>query len=278
MGIVGRPSTAALARLELDNELGLWMSALDEYPDSAQGRDDAVAWFATGLPAAFFNQVLTIGDRPDAGSLERAIAAIRARDVPFHVRLRAGVDDELVPRLVELGFREDDDESLPGMAAWPIADGLPGPAARDALPHDLDIRRVDDEASFEEHLGVIADGFGMPLDLARRLFPPGSLDRPGLAAFTGYRDGRPVTTSLAYTKDGTVGVYNVATLFEARRRGYGAAMTRRAVDDGRERGATVAILQSSVMGRRVYESLGFEEVVWYRAFLEASASPGVPPG
>lgn len=278
MAIHDRPTTAELARLELENELGLWAGALELYPGAASGQDDAVAWFATGLPAAFFNQVLAIGQRPDPGSLEQAIAAIRARGVPFHVRLRAGVDDELAPRLVELGFREDQDESIPGMAAWPIAGGLPGPAARDVLPGDLEIRRVDGEASYDEHLGVVADGFGMPLDLARRLLPPESLDRPGLAAFTGYRDGRPVSTSFGYTAADTVGVYNVATLFEARRRGYGAAMTRRAVDDGRERGATVAILQSSAMGRRLYESLGFEEVVWYRAFLEVSSSTRVAPG
>jgi GNAT superfamily N-acetyltransferase len=278
MAIHDRPTTAELARLELENELRLWAGALDLYPGAASGQDDAVAWFATGLPATFFNQVLTIGERPDGGSLERAIAAIRARGVLFHVRLRAGIDDELAPRLVELGFREDQDESIPGMAAWPIADGLPGPAGRDPAPDDLEIRPVDDDPSFDEHLGVVADGFGMPLELARRLLPPASLDRPGLAAFTGYRDGRPISTSFAYTANDTVGVYNVATLFEARRRGYGAAMTRRAVDDGRKRGATVAILQASAMGRRVYEALGFEEVVWYRAFLEVSPSTRVPPG
>src|SRR5262245_58440373 len=99
MGTVDRPTTADLARRELENELGLWMAALDGYPDSASGQDGSVAWFATGLPAAFFNQVLTIGDRPDRRSLERAVEAIRELSVPFHVRIRAGVDDELASRL-----------------------------------------------------------------------------------------------------------------------------------------------------------------------------------
>ena len=67
---------------------------------------------------------------------------------------------------------------------------------------------------------------------------------------------------------GTVGVYNVATVEDARRRGYGAAVTRRAIADGVTRGATVAILQSSDMGRPVYAAMGFREVLAFRVFVD----------
>jgi predicted GNAT family acetyltransferase len=66
----------------------------------------------------------------------------------------------------------------------------------------------------------------------------------------------------------------VGTVDDARRRGYGAAITRVAVADGVRRGASVAILQSSPMGRHVYESPGFHEVVTYRVFVEAAPSSG----
>jgi GNAT superfamily N-acetyltransferase len=109
----------------------------------------------------------------------------------------------------------------------------------------------------------------MPIDLARRLVPAGALDVPGSAAYAGYLDGRPVSASLGFTAGTTVGVYNVATIDGARGRGYGGAMTRHAIAAGRREGATVAILQSSAMGRPLYESMGFREVLAFRVFVEA---------
>jgi len=60
--------------------------------------------------------------------------------------------------------------------------------------------------------------------------------------------------------DDVVGIYNVATAVEARRRGAGAAVTAAAMADARARGARWAILESSEMGRSVSERLGFRQV------------------
>jgi GNAT superfamily N-acetyltransferase len=76
---------------------------------------------------------------------------------------------------------------------------------------------------------------------------------------------------MAFVADGVVGVYNVATIEPARRRGYGAALTRRAIAEGRRRGAGVAILQSSTMGRPVYEAIGLRETARFRVFVERPA-------
>ena len=62
----------------------------------------------------------------------------------------------------------------------------------------------------------------------------------------------------------------LATAGAFRRRGFGAAATRAVLRDGAERGASVAILQTSPLGHRVYEALGFREVVRYRVFLAGS--------
>ena len=65
-----------------------------------------------------------------------------------------------------------------------------------------------------------------------------------------------------------VGVYSIATMGAARRRGYGAAMTARIVAEGVAAGCDVAIVQASEMGRPIYERLGFRTVVHYRAYTE----------
>jgi ribosomal protein S18 acetylase RimI-like enzyme len=254
----------ALARLDLENELDLWARAVAVLPGGESGRDASVAWFVSGLPFPYFNQVLTIGDAIEPGSLEGAVATVRARQVPFLVRIRAGVDDAVVPRLLALGLLEDPDEAVPAMAlsrSRPTSVPMPtrGPTAWRSGRSTGPARRPP---------AVVADGFGMPEELARQLFAA-ELDVPGIAAFTGWLDGRAVASAFGYTAGGTVGVYNVATVQDARRRGFGGALTRRAIADGVERGATVAILQTSRMGRRLYESLGFREIVVFRAFVRS---------
>lgn len=54
-----------------------------------------------------------------------------------------------------------------------------------------------------------------------------------------------------------MGIFTVATLQPHRQRGYGAAVTARAANDGLLSGATWVWLQSSEVGYGVYEHLGF---------------------
>ena len=184
--------------------------------------------------------------------------------MPFQVRLRAGIDDGAVPALEALDLHEDPDEAYPALALHPIPDDV-APATASA---DLDIRQATDAAGLEDHLAVMSPGFGLPIEIARGLVPIETLGMPGIGLYVGYVDDRPVATSMGYTSGGTIGVYNVATLKDARRRGYGAAVTRHAVAAGATRGATVAILQSSSMGLPVYEKIGFREVLAFRVFVD----------
>ena len=138
-------------------------------------------------------------------------------------------------------------------------------------PTGLEIHLATDRSTFEGHVTVVAEGFGMPFALVRRFLGPQVLEIAGIAILVGSRAGEPVATAMAFVADGTVGVYNVATIETARRRGYGAALTRRAIDEGRRHGADVAILQSSTMGRPVYEAIGFRETAEFRVFVERPA-------
>ena len=77
---------------------------------------------------------------------------------------------------------------------------------------------------------------------------------PGWHHFVGYVDDRPVTAGSAYVDDRLLRVDNIATLDDARGRGYGAAITAAsvAVDPSKP-----AMLIASDLGRPVYERLGF---------------------
>jgi predicted GNAT family acetyltransferase len=102
-----------------------------------------------------------------------------------------------------------------------------------------------------------------------RLLPPVVLNLDGMRAYVGEVDGEVVTTALGMTRADNVGIFNVATPPEHRRRGYGAAVTARAAADGFAAGATWAWLQSSTAGYHVYEAIGFRTLerwlCWVRA-------------
>ena len=68
---------------------------------------------------------------------------------------------------------------------------------------------------------------------------------------------------------GLAGIYAVATLPEARRRGVGTAMTLHAMAEGRRRGASMAVLQATDFGRPVYERIGFSVAFDYALYLQS---------
>jgi predicted acetyltransferase len=84
--------------------------------------------------------------------------------------------------------------------------------------------------------------------------------------YVGYANGAPVVSGLGWRTGRTIGVYAIATLPKARRRGYAAAMTARVVTDGLANGCDLAALQASELGRPIYERLGFRVDVRYTAY------------
>ena len=65
---------------------------------------------------------------------------------------------------------------------------------------------------------------------------------------------------------GAAGLYNVATVEAARRRGIGAWVSAAALREGLGRGLELGALQASPLGYKVYEQLGFREVCTLQPF------------
>jgi len=80
------------------------------------------------------------------------------------------------------------------------------------------------------------------------------------------RDGDGiVAAALAYDVEGDCGIYNVATVVRARRRGFATAVTAAQLHHARNRGCETASLQSTPMAERLYAALGFRDL---GSFLE----------
>ena len=227
-------------------------------------RAGGVAILATGLQIILFNQVIVEGDEATPDALSAGVGAMRGRGEPFVMNLRVGTDDRFVGLMEQLGLVPLSEHPwLPGMALHPLPDG-PAPIAAP----DHEIRRVTDVAGLEDHIRTAVAGFDLPEAIIRPVMATDLLDTEAATVYVGYTDGEPVTTGLGFRSGDTIGVYNIATLPSARKRGYGAAMTARIAADGAAAGCDVAILQATAMGRPVYERLGYRTVVEYMGYVE----------
>jgi hypothetical protein len=132
-------------------------------------------------------------------------------------------------------------------------------ALADAAPPELEIVQVQTPEQVVEFEAVSVRGFGNEDDVLEpgTYHPPTILGDAAMHMFTGRVAGRPVAAAMGYVLDDVVGVFGVATVASARRRGYGAALTRAAMLT--ETGLP-AVLAPSEEGAGMYRRLGFEPV------------------
>jgi ribosomal protein S18 acetylase RimI-like enzyme len=130
------------------------------------------------------------------------------------------------------------------------------------MPDGLEIRAVEDKSTLRVWAHVFTIGYGMPQTWENTIFDVWlkmGLDFP-VRNYLGYLDGEPVSTATVFYGAGVAGIYDVATLPEARGRGLGTALTLVPLLDARQAGYRIGILQSSEMGFGVYKRMGFRHL------------------
>jgi len=217
---------------------------------------DGLLLVSSGLPVPFLN--IAFVTRPLPAPEDQITAAARffdSRGEPFIIRIREGLDPAAEAACGRLGFPYSD--TVPGMASTSLA----GPP-----PEGLEVRRVASERELAAFRTVIARGFGIDLEQVTRFVRAELLADAEAECYLGLLDGEPVASSTLVYTGRVAGVHNVATLPEARRRGFGEAMTWHAMARGAAYGCDLAALQASDMGRPVYERMGYRLVSPYRTF------------
>lgn len=83
---------------------------------------------------------------------------------------------------------------------------------------------------------------------------------PGLHVAQLREAGRPVAGGAALDAGDSAGIYLVATVPSARRRGLASEVMRGLLHDARARGLAASVLQSTELGHGVYKRLGYRDV------------------
>lgn len=229
------------------------------WPQAEIHDEPEMLWSITELPFSMFNAILRaqlLPGRVDA-AIEAAIARGRSRNVPMMWWTGPATQPaDLGASLQAHGWVHDGDS--PGMAVdlWSVR------ADRPAVP-GLVIEPVIGTEPLRTWCQTYADGFGMP-DFVGAAFSDfffclGPEEHSWVRHYMGWLDGEPVATSTLLLGAGVAGIYNVATLPHARRRGIGSAMTLEPLQQAREMGVRVGVLEAAEMGIGVYRRLGFQE-------------------
>jgi hypothetical protein len=145
-------------------------------------------------------------------------------------------------------------------------DELPEPKTVDGL-EIRPVRSREEMKTFNEVIGsrypLGEEVFGMKYDVECRY---GFGEDSPRQMYLGYLDGVPVSSNFLMYDEEVVGMYKTVTVPGYGRRGIGTSMVLTSLLDAWERGYKVAILQSSQMGYKVYERVGFREIGkmdWY---------------
>ena len=221
--------------------------------------DSSMLRSITDVPFPLFNSILRAQFAPDDvdDAVEAAITPYKSRNMPILWWTGpATMPADLGTYLEAHGFVYDDDSR--GMAV--DLERLKGDSPR---PPDLVIEKVAGDNTLRKWCQTNITGFEWPDFINDDLFnlysDLGSDENVLLSHYIGWLNGEPVATSSLFLAAGVAGIYNVITLPEARRKGIGAAMTRKPLLEARARGYRVGILQASEMGASVYRRLGFQE-------------------
>lgn len=215
------------------------------------------------FPVPSFNGVWAETDAAEM-ELESVLREIEQMGLPFGAIVRANRTLAVEAAARRLGLTQA--ERVPGMAV------TQSELTRKAVK-GLEIIPVETASTRAQALAVAAAGFEVPAELLGTMYLREVAEIEGTTYYLARHHGNNVATAIGCEIDGTVGIFNVATPPEQRRRGYGAAVTARVAHDAFTAGADLAWLQSSGVGESVYTSLGFREVETYTVFTRPHDPP-----
>ncbi len=228
-----------------------------------------VVWFYTGIQVPLFNGVLSAKLKSDEvrATFDSLQTKINEQGAPAFWWIGPQAKPDNLGSLLEQYGLEPAGE-VPGMAIdLGLVDNKPD------LITNFTIQKVRNTEMQKLWAWLAGVGTGFP-DIVTQAMArvEATLTNPQYEAqhrYIGFLDGVPVATSALVLDSGVAGIYAVATLPEARRKGIGSIMTVIPLLEAKQMGYRVGILQASSMGYTVYKKIGFTNVCKYRLYLQS---------
>ncbi|TDC38694.1 N-acetyltransferase [Micromonospora sp. 15K316] len=195
---------------------------------------------------------------PDLGALDKMATEVGRQAERWSIMVRKA-DDDVAALAARHGLLNRSEMPLMACDAKDLV-------FRVGLEQRKPVRRVG-AAESDLYTEVLTEGFEAPEGIFGSLMGGGVLDADPVSGYLAEESGRPAGTGLGIVTRGVVGVFNIAVAASARGCGLGRAITETVLADGIAAGADAAYLQSSEMGRPLYESMGFRLVENWTVFL-----------
>lgn len=231
-----------------------------------------VVWFYSGIQAALFNGVV--------------FAKMKHEDVTATVAsLQSKINEHGVPALWWLGpqFAPENLGALLEQYGLQRAGETPGMAvdlaALDSMPKTIQnftmekVSNVEMQALWGQ-IAALGTGFSETATAQLARLEASLTDSRYRAQhrYIGFLDGIAVATAAMVLDAGVAGIYAVATVSQARRKGIGEFMTVMPLLEARQLGYHVGILQASPMGYPLYQRIGFKDVCKFSIYVQSETA------
>ncbi|WP_445520574.1 GNAT family N-acetyltransferase [Streptomyces sp. NEAU-174] len=237
-----------------------WRAMVLDWDAAADVRDlpgIAVRWADSRF--AFWNAITLTDVGADAKLLQQRLTQtadiMRTKKHPGFLWLFEDLlDDEARSTLEEAAKQVGLQYAFPGTGM--AGNLLPLP---DPVHPDLTFLRVTTDEQLQAYADINSRGYGFPLEDSRDGLVGSALWKNEVHAYLAMRDDLPVACAGTIAAEGRLFVVLVATEPEWQRRGYGEAVTRKALYEGsRATGLTRATLHATVAGAPLYPRIGFK--------------------
>lgn len=243
----------AEGRLVEANWRAAWASLRDVPTNPPTLVDDEANFlrvYTPGSPDSLLNLVMgyTTPNEVSRDDIEAVIVPYRRERLPMQWWLmRGGEPQGLREQLVTLGM-----ESWGGATAMALsfADWR---APQTPTPTHVTLHHVENDEARRAALNVICQVFYTPAQPMARW----TTENPRFTLYLAAQNGRAVAAMATFIHAGVAGVYHVATLANARRRGVAGALLAQALREAQATGATHATLTATAEARHLYERMGF---------------------
>ena len=229
----------------------------------------AITWPDTQFP--FYNALFLTGQLTDA-----QVLLDRVQEAAAYMRTRANGGWFVVCLDNVRGAAKESLPTILGQAKFVQAIPMTGMAGN-ILPMEvsghpaLRFKRIFDHSTIQEFAQINCVSYDVPQETSLSLIKEHTLWYEHAYGFVAYEGDKPVSTATAIINEGRLFLFLVATMPEARRKGYGEAVVRHALQTAHEAtGIRRTVLHATEAGYPLYLRLGYRPTVKFMGCLLGS--------